>query len=133
MCEYFDVEEKGSDDSCLVDLLPQLKNMDHKSPVIPHKATWRVVESPRRLMKTYVFDSQRELALFVGDILDFQEEFNHHAKITINYPDVIIEVYTHEVDDITELDKEYAQTADAIKKNIVTEQNFEFEGHYTEY
>ena len=72
--------------------------------------------------------------IFVQDLLAFQEEFNHHAKITVDHPKVIIEVYTHDVDDVTELDKEYAASADEIRKDAdVLELKDDLEGYYTEF
>ena len=134
MCEYFEGHGHEDADVCLVDILPQLKDMRRPTPVEPHQSSWRVVESPRRLMKTYEFVSHKEMSQFVQDLLAFQEDFNHHAKITVDHPNVIIEVYTHDVDDVTELDKEYATAADEILEDArALELKDDLEGYYTEF
>ena len=51
-------------------------------------------------------------------MVQFEHQFGHFAKITADYPKVIIEVYTHEVNDITELDLEYAHEADQIRADV---------------
>ena len=87
-------------------------------PVATHRSSWEVVESPRRLMKTFGFDNKKLKKSFVIELLEYEEEVNHYAKITVNAETVIIEVYTHDVDDVTELDKEYAVAADDIYQDI---------------
>ena len=54
----------------------------------------------------------------IRDRVQFEHQFGHFAKITADYPKVIIEVYTHEVNDITELDLEYAHEADQIRADV---------------
>jgi 4a-hydroxytetrahydrobiopterin dehydratase len=79
---------------------------------------WEVVSDPNRLMKTFEFESYFELKAFVSEVLSYQEQIGHHGKLTVNYRDVIVEVYTHDVNDVTELDKEYAQMADQIHQDV---------------
>ena len=80
--------------------------------------TWEVVTDPNRLMKTFEFESYIELKAFVAELLSYQEQVGHHGKLTVNYRDVIVEVYTHDVNDVTELDKEYAQVSDQIHQDV---------------
>ena len=101
-------------------------------PVSTHEASWAIVDSPRRLMKTFEFDGMDKKRHFILELLDYEEENNHHAKITINLDSVSVEVYTHDVNDITELDQEYASMTDDIYTDVSyydpqgNEQNFEF-------
>ncbi len=85
----------------------------------PSKTEWQTVDSPRRLMKEFTFEDQSLLISFVAELLQYQEELQHHAKITFDYGKVIVEVYTHDLNDITELDIEYAQTADKISQDVM--------------
>ncbi len=77
-------------------------------------AEWEEIESPRRLIKDYQFDDRTILLRFVTGLMQFEDTVGHHGKIVIDYNDVRLEVYTHDVDDITELDNEYAQYADSL-------------------
>ena len=105
--------------------------MSNEKPITPTSFTWERVSDPNRLMKTYEFETHRSMVMFVQEILSFQQEFDHHAKMTVDYPQVIIEVYTHDVNDITELDTEYARSADEIRHDVsyyseTEEVDFEF-------
>ena len=87
-------------------------------PVSTHKTSWNIVDSPRRLMKTFVFENPAFKKAFLIELLEYEEEVGHSAKITVDADKVIIEVYTHDVDDVTELDKEYASAADDIHEDV---------------
>ena len=101
-------------------------------PVSTHESSWAIVDSPRRLMKTFEFSSMDKKRYFVLELLGYEEENNHHAKITIDSDSVSVEVYTHDVNDVTELDQEYASMADDIYTDVSyynsqeSEQRFEF-------
>ena len=82
------------------------------------RSEWEVVSDPNRLMKRFKVSPYEKLVQFVHALLDYQDEVQHHAKITIESDEVIIEVYTHDVNDVTELDMEYAATADHILEDI---------------
>ena len=81
-------------------------------PVVPYVSTWEIVTDPNRLMRSFEFNDAASLKYFVCELLDYQDDVGHHAKMIIQAGKVIIEVYTHDVDDVTELDKEYASTAE---------------------
>ena len=88
-------------------------------PVCPLQVnTWNVVSDPNRLMREFEFNSYEELSSFLSEVLPYQEEVPHHGKITVDHRKVIIEVYTHDVNDVTELDKEYAQVVDNILQDV---------------
>jgi len=83
-------------------------------PVSISDSTWEIVTSPNRLMKTFHFDTFERMKTFLNELLNYQEDVGHHAKLTVDSQKIIVEIYTHGVDDITELDTEYAVMADAI-------------------
>ena len=87
-------------------------------PVIPFKETWEVVDSPQRLMKDFKFKSFFYLKNFLNELIEYQEEINHHAKITVEHLEIRVEVHTHDVDEVTEIDLEYAKAADLIYEDI---------------
>jgi len=87
-------------------------------PICPQQDTWEVVESPKRLIKDFEFADFLTLQAFVTELLQYQESIEHHAKISIDYRTVRIETYTHDIDDITELDTELAKTADFIYDDV---------------
>ena len=100
MNEYFD-EQQAS-----VDVTPGLPDSKFSE--------WEKVESPERLIKDYSFSNRSAALEFLRQLLLYEDSVQHHAKITIDYADVRVEVYTHDISRITELDIEYANVADQI-------------------
>tara|TARA_B100000676_G_C17998201_1_gene799210 strand:+ start:1115 stop:1513 length:399 start_codon:yes stop_codon:yes gene_type:complete len=88
-------------------------------PIVAAKSSeWRRVTDPNRLMREYEFAEPATYHNFILEMVHYEHEKGHFAKITADYPKVIIEVYTHEVNDITELDLEYAKEADQIRADV---------------
>lgn len=79
---------------------------------------WFVKQSPERLCRTYEFDSRGSARAFMNEMMDHEDRINHHAEIKCKGPVVTIEVYTHGVDCVTELDKEYANEAELIYNDV---------------
>ena len=82
---------------------------------------WETVEMPRRLTKTYVFSDRKKLGYFINELLEYEDSISHHAEIMIAHDSVTVEVYTKDLNCLTELDYEYAKMADAIHQDV---------GHY---
>jgi pterin-4a-carbinolamine dehydratase len=82
------------------------------------KSGWFVKQTPERLCRTYEFGDRGSCKDFINEILDYEDRCNHHAELKCKGLNVVIEVYTHGVDCVTELDKEYSQEADAIYEEI---------------
>jgi 4a-hydroxytetrahydrobiopterin dehydratase len=69
-------------------------------------------------MRTFEFQTFEEMSMFLAEVLAYQEELQHHGKITVDHRKIIIEVYTHDVNDVTEIDKEYTGVIDNILKDV---------------
>jgi pterin-4a-carbinolamine dehydratase len=84
-------------------------------PVKITKNEWVILKDPERMHRVYDFKG-RPIALkfFVEELLDYQEKLGHHSEITISAKEVKVEVYTHGVQRITNLDKELARESDSI-------------------
>ena len=87
-------------------------------PIVPKEDTWERVSDPNRLMKKFNFNSFDEMAEFLDEVLKYQEDVKHHGRISIDYRDITVEVYTHDINDITELDLEYANALDQIRQDV---------------
>lgn len=79
---------------------------------------WYLIDKTK-LQKTYSFRTIKERNSFMLQVLEFENEQAHHADITIKSKDVIFVVFTKNINAITDLDKEYAKTVDAIWKDII--------------
>ncbi len=80
---------------------------------------WVVTKDPARMRKSFQFMEQESRNSFVKDLLDYESEVGHNAIMTIEKEEVMLVLYTHDINQVTELDKEYALHADELFKDIV--------------
>lgn len=66
------------------------------------------------IKKKFKFENFDVAMGFVNRVATIAEEHKHHPKIEIDYNKVEIELTTHDVDGLTELDFVLARTLDAI-------------------
>lgn len=95
-----------------------IKPVEGDVAIIPVEK-WEKVKSPTRLRKTFKFFSQNARNNFVKKLLAYEVETQHNATITIDEGQVTLDIRTRDLDQITELDKEYAKFADLLFKDIV--------------
>ncbi len=80
---------------------------------------WKMVDEPTQmLVKTFKFDNHRAVTAFVGEVLEYEYQIQHHGKILIEGLEVTIEVFTHRVNLVTELDLEYSKSVSEIRDDI---------------
>ncbi len=70
------------------------------------------------LIKKFQFVDHDNRDRFVQEVLEYERDFGHRAKIIIENLAVTIEVGTKDIDIVTELDREYARKTDVIYKEI---------------
>tara|TARA_Y100000310_G_scaffold318720_1_gene373115 strand:+ start:206 stop:610 length:405 start_codon:yes stop_codon:yes gene_type:complete len=99
--------------------IPRRQNLWERAENLQQSNDWTVQGTPPRLSKTFHFESLGNEIRFVTELLEYQEEIQHHALITIDGSAVTIEVWTHDLEDVTELDREYAAEADAAYADIL--------------
>jgi pterin-4a-carbinolamine dehydratase len=78
---------------------------------------WDIVPQPNRYRKKFKFSKRSQMANFLNDLFSYEDELQHHAEITVRYKTVTVEVWTHSLEDITEVDGEYARMANEIYKD----------------
>jgi pterin-4a-carbinolamine dehydratase len=80
----------------------------------PRRLGWKQLENPNRLSKMFKFIVEEKFNAFIVDILEHQAETGHHGRLTIQWPQIKIEVWTHELNDVTEVDLEWAKEVNDI-------------------
>ena len=75
---------------------------------------WSFREKPNRYTRLIKLNDETKFNLFIMDLLELQSETGHHARMTIQFPQVKIEVWTHTLNDVTEIDEEWCQSANDI-------------------
>lgn len=101
----------------MFDNLP-IKPTESNTAIIPTNK-WETVDSPRRLRKTFDFLSIEKRNEFAKGLFEYELETNHHAMITFDENKVTLDIRTKDIDQITELDKEYAKFADTLFRDVV--------------
>ena len=73
---------------------------------------WKEIDG--KLVKEFKFKDFKEALLFINKVGDQAESINHHPKIINVYNSVIIELWTHDKDAITDLDYALSGLIDTI-------------------
>ncbi len=97
-------------------------SLDTRSlPVVPRSSSkWKFEKGPERLCRTYEFSDRATMRSFLDQLMDYEDRCNHHGDIQIAGSTIHIEVRTHDLDRVTELDKEYANECDMINEDMGT-------------
>ena len=105
--------------STRITLMEQINLPASELPVrINNTISWEIAQDPKRFIKTFEFENFPCMKEFIDEVFQYQEETGHHGKIVIEQSNVQIEVHTHTVGDITELDQEYIQAVDYIHDDV---------------
>jgi 4a-hydroxytetrahydrobiopterin dehydratase len=83
-------------------------------PVQIRHSTWEQLDDPMRISKSFSFSRMDQVSYFISEILRVSEVKNHEVKILIEGKTVTIETYTHELQDVTDLDLQIARECDQI-------------------
>ncbi len=74
---------------------------------------WRVVDE-HHLEKTYRFKNFREALTFTSQVGELAEEQSHHPDICLAWGKVMLSMWTHKIDGLTESDFVFAAKADQL-------------------
>ena len=86
-----------------------------KLPVEPQKSIdWKIKDNPSRFYRRFKFKNHDTFSRFIANLLEYEDKVKHNAKIIIGYPEVIIQVWTHTLEDITDMDREYVKEVQHI-------------------
>ena len=88
-------------------------------PIEPQKEpVWKTLENPQRLSRVFSFKTSTQILQFVKEVLQYENSISHNGSIKIEGKSVSVEVYTHTLEEITELDIEYAEELSQIYKDV---------------
>lgn len=91
----------------------------NKLPIEPKKTNeWAIKENPSRFHRKFKFKDHNKFLRFINALLEYEGKVKHNAKIIIGYPEVIIQVWTHSLEDITDMDREYIKEVEYILEEI---------------
>lgn len=84
---------------------------------------WMVLEGPRRLHRVLELYSNKTLRFFIDQLLELEEEMKHNAAIKIAGTKVTVDVYTHGLNDVTDVDRDYAKALNDIYGDAIDMMN----------
>ena len=113
MGSYFDEEDKKRNP-----LREAALTLSVNVPIQPRRFDWERMTDPERLGKTFEFKAHAEYRSFLSEVLQYESQTGHYGKIVCEFPKVHIEVYTHDVNGVTELDLEYTAEVDDIRRDV---------------
>jgi len=102
--------------SIVENFVPIKASKTNHAPIIAIEK-W-AVDNDGFLTKKYIFESAQDRSRFVTSLLNYELEAGHHAQMVVEMKQVLLRLKTHDVDKITELDKEYSRYADIIRRDI---------------
>jgi len=89
-------------------------------PIQPQRdPVWITLDKPQRLSRSFSFKGSNQVLQFVKEVLQYEQSVSHNGSIKIEGNKIVVEVYTHSVEEITELDLEYAEELDQIYKDVI--------------
>jgi 4a-hydroxytetrahydrobiopterin dehydratase len=76
------------------------------------------------LQRTFSFERHKHLRFFVNEILKTADEMHHHPELVVNSETVQVELYTHDINEVSELDLKLARFIDEIYEDVKFIQEF---------
>lgn len=96
-------------------------------PVLPLDR-WLMVRDDisniQKLVKVYSFDDPNKYSAFLFDIIEYQQMLQHYADMNSEYDSgehkhkLTINIWTRNIDQVTNIDKEFARYCDITYKNL---------------
>ena len=87
-------------------------------PVRAETSEWQVLENPNRLVKNFQFSKFKQLDFFLNELLKYQEEVQHHAKIIVDHREITVETFTRDINSVTKQDKNLSKFCDELYDDI---------------
>tara|TARA_Y100000034_G_scaffold81271_1_gene97395 strand:- start:242 stop:547 length:306 start_codon:yes stop_codon:yes gene_type:complete len=88
------------------------------TPITVKKSDWDRKEGPERIQKTFQFKSRSGALHFLNKLIELEEQKGHHAAIMISEDRVTVQLRTKSLDQVTDLDIEYAHIANEIAEDV---------------
>jgi pterin-4a-carbinolamine dehydratase len=87
-------------------------NENIEQPITPKGTGWDHLTDPNRLRRIFTIENQCSRRIFVNDVLNLADQSMHGIIVRIRGEETEVEIYTEELNDITNMDFEYAKDVD---------------------
>jgi len=79
------------------------------------KSDWQVIKG--KLCKKFDFDSYKDVLDFVNKVGEIAEKQNHHPDMLVKYDTVVVTMFDHEENDISEKCYKFTNAVDKMMMN----------------
>jgi pterin-4a-carbinolamine dehydratase len=118
-----DERERIGIPSYISSILPKAQSLlfDNEPPVEVYKKKWEVVveDGINKLIRAFSFDDPRIKASFLLEVIDYEEQVGHHPHIEIMEDVIKISLWTKGIEDVTEIDIEFAEEVNMIAADVL--------------
>lgn len=92
----------------------------HILPVEPEKAEWEEHADFGKvsLNRTFAFERHKHLRFFVSEVLKESDKLMHHPTLQVRKDSVHVELYTHDINDISKQDLNLSKLIDEIYEDV---------------
>ncbi len=88
----------------------------YELPLQVSKSEWEIDSDV--ISRVYKVDNREHFSYFVNNILDHAQKIGHDPFMIIKFPNISIKLSTHDLDQVTELDLEFAKFIDEVYEDI---------------
>ncbi|AEG17854.1 4a-hydroxytetrahydrobiopterin dehydratase [Methanobacterium paludis] len=96
--------------------MQDLNKNEIESKVSSLNGNWALLNT-LKLEKVFEFEDFKEALEFVNKVGEIAEEVHHHPDVQISYGEVILNIFTHDKNAITDLDFKLAERIDSMGSN----------------
>lgn len=89
-------------------------NENTEQPISPKGTGWDHLADPNRLRRIFSIENQCARRLFINDVLNLADQSMHGIIVRIRGDETEVEIYTEELNDVTNMDFEYAKDVDEM-------------------
>ena len=95
-------------------------------PIDAESTSWEEVSdySKTSIVRSFAFERDKHTRFFVNEILKTSEEMMHHPLMTVERLKVTVELYTHDINEVSEQDLKLAKFIDEIYDDVKFIQDF---------
>jgi 4a-hydroxytetrahydrobiopterin dehydratase len=90
-----------------------MKILITESQIKKLKSEWKVVNG--KLCKRFKFDSYSDVLDFVSKVGEIAEKQNHHPEMIVKYNEVIVTMFDHEADKISDKCYKFTNAVDKME------------------
>ena len=85
-------------------------------PIEVNESNWKNVDEQDRtyLTRTFYFNSLKHMRYFLNESLKESERIFHHPKMIVDNETITVELYTHDMNDVSNLDISLSKFMDEI-------------------